>query len=319
MDHSSLVWGTVQSDENAGRSELVASWRRCALHHGLDPAGPIARDRLAQQRLRQAREAHAGLISAANPHLDQLARVLLRSGRCLLLSAADGLILEERVGDADREMFAARRLVSGEEWSEAAEGTNGIGTCLADQRRLTIFRDEHFRDANIGVSCTDVPIHGASGELVGALDVSTARYDDDRAMAALMMALLVDASHDIEHRIFQAAHGDCHILVLGPAGPFGPELLAVDPDDLVVGASRAVRRRADLAGVSRQAPVPLPDALGEARADPIQEAERRTLRQALARSNGNATVAARNLGIGRATLYRRMQRTGLAGAGSPAA
>ena len=39
--------------------------------------------------------------------------------------------------------------------------------------------------------------------------------------------------------------------------------------------------------------------------------ERAVLRQALARAGGNASEAARSLGIGRATLYRRLARVGL--------
>jgi transcriptional regulator of acetoin/glycerol metabolism len=35
------------------------------------------------------------------------------------------------------------------------------------------------------------------------------------------------------------------------------------------------------------------------------------LRQALARADGNVSGAARLLGIGRATFYRRMERVGL--------
>ncbi|MCJ2179250.1 helix-turn-helix domain-containing protein, partial [Novosphingobium album (ex Hu et al. 2023)] len=43
------------------------------------------------------------------------------------------------------------------------------------------------------------------------------------------------------------------------------------------------------------------------------DGERAVLRQALARSNGNVAAAARLLGIGRATMYRRMERAGMAG------
>ncbi|WP_204314562.1 helix-turn-helix domain-containing protein, partial [Stenotrophomonas maltophilia] len=41
------------------------------------------------------------------------------------------------------------------------------------------------------------------------------------------------------------------------------------------------------------------------------DSERAFLRRALARADGNATKAAKELGIGRATLYRRMERVGL--------
>ena len=43
----------------------------------------------------------------------------------------------------------------------------------------------------------------------------------------------------------------------------------------------------------------------------MADAERRALRDALEACNGNLTAAARRLGIGRATLYRKLTRHGL--------
>ncbi|MFQ3664998.1 MAG: helix-turn-helix domain-containing protein [Sphingomonadaceae bacterium] len=308
-EHAAHVWSVIRSGA-AARSDVAASWRRSALRHGLDPEGGRQAERVEERRLRLAREANADILQAAAPFLDRLSRALVRPGRCLLVTDRNGLILDGRMSRSDEALFRSARLIPGEDWSEAAEGTNGIGTCLAEERRLTIFRDEHFRAANTGLACTDVPIFGAGGEIVAALDVSTARFDDDRATAALILSLLVEAARGIERRLLQAAFPGCRLVLVGEAAG-GPELVAVDRDDLIVGASRAARRRPDLAGVSESCPVPLADILGMAEEDPLLAAERRVLRQALARSRGNAAAAARSLGIGRATLYRRMQRAGL--------
>uniref|UniRef100_UPI0026671281 helix-turn-helix domain-containing protein n=1 Tax=Salmonella enterica TaxID=28901 RepID=UPI0026671281 len=47
--------------------------------------------------------------------------------------------------------------------------------------------------------------------------------------------------------------------------------------------------------------------LGGEEATSFADSERAFLRRALARADGNATKAAKELGIGRATLYRRME------------
>ena len=52
---------------------------------------------------------------------------------------------------------------------------------------------------------------------------------------------------------------------------------------------------------------------GEAGPRGLERAERAALKRALARADGNVSAAARALGIGRATLYRRMKRLGLDG------
>ena len=43
----------------------------------------------------------------------------------------------------------------------------------------------------------------------------------------------------------------------------------------------------------------------------FERAERAAVIRALTRTQGNVSAAARNLGIGRATMYRRMKRLGL--------
>ena len=50
--------------------------------------------------------------------------------------------------------FADWGLWPGTLWSEAEQGTNGIGTCLAEGRALTIHRDQHFHTRNTALSCT---------------------------------------------------------------------------------------------------------------------------------------------------------------------
>jgi len=312
-EHAQLVREAISSN-SAGRSTLAASWCRSALRHGLDPAKGPAADRLDASRLALARGAREELIRHAGPVLDRIAGTLVRGGRCILLTDAESVILEERMAEGDREMFDRARLVPGECWSEAAEGTNGIGTCLADEKPVIIHRDQHFLSANAQVSCHGVPIYDAGGSLVGALDVSTNRYDHDRDTAALIMSVLAGAASELERLLFGAAYRDCRIVHLDAedgAAANGGALVAVDRDDLVIGANRSARRRGLLAGVSAKDPVPIADILGAPEDNPLAAAERRVLRQALARSRGNVAAAARDLGIGRATFYRRMGRAGL--------
>ncbi|BDU78371.1 sigma-54 interaction domain-containing protein [Mesoterricola sediminis] len=61
---------------------------------------------------------------------------------------------------------------------------------------------------------------------------------------------------------------------------------------------------ADFAGLPPEAPAPAP-------AGSVADAERRELEAAIAAASGNYAEAARRLGIGRTTLYRRMARLGL--------
>jgi len=54
-------------------------------------------------------------------------------------------------------------------WSEETEGTNGIGTCIAEQRPVLVHGDQHFRTRHTRLSCAGAPVFDQHGELVAVL------------------------------------------------------------------------------------------------------------------------------------------------------
>lgn len=311
--HSDRVLRTVNSASAAATSSVAASWCRSALHHGLDPAGERRAELIGGTDLNQLRAANGELLAAATPVLDNLFGSVGRTGCCVILSDLDGIVLEARSSAGDAAPFETIGLAPGGQWSEAAEGTNGIGTCLVEQSPVTILRSEHFASRNIGVSCMDAPIFDPDGLLVAALDVSSARADHGDAMAALISTLVQDAARQIERDFFCRRFAEARIVYSPDAPGRGASLLAVDRDDLVIGATRAARRQFRLDTGKLSNPRPLADVLGTGKQSGFEDGERAVLRQALARSGNNVAAAARLLGIGRATMYRRMERAGIGG------
>lgn len=309
--HADTVLNTVRSSSGAALSSVAASWCRSALHHGLDPETGSRREFVDDSLLRQLREAHSALIDIANPVLDQMYRAVGQSGCGVILSDAQGTILERRVGAGDELDFNRGGLAVGARWGEADEGTNGIGTCLVEKRPVVIHRDQHFASRNVGISCIDAPVHDPQGRLIAALDVSTCREDHGPAMIDMIAALVRDAARRIERDLF-CRHFEKHrIIFLADDAVTGTALLAVDYDDLVVGASHAARLRLGWNNTLFCTPPPLSQLLGDRETASFESGDRAVLRQALACAGGNASEAARRLGIGRATLYRRLARVGL--------
>lgn len=311
--HSERVLSAVHSSR-AAVSAVAASWCRSALHHGLDPAAPRAVvERLGDAELGTVRAANGELLAVAAPVLDRLHGSVGLAGACVLIADAGGVVLDWRAPEGDARQFEELGLAPGVSWAEAAQGTNGIGTCLVETRAVTIFRDEHFASRNVGVSCMDAPIFDHAGRLVGALDISSARGDHDRAMAAMIGALVQDAARSIERDLFCRRYAGARIVLAGSGDQAtrGQALLAVDRDDLVIGATRAARQHFRLGSGTEIEPRPLGDFLGMPTPASFDDGDRAVLRQALARAGGNVSGAARLLGIGRATFYRRMDRVGL--------
>jgi transcriptional regulator of acetoin/glycerol metabolism len=92
--------------------------------------------------------------------------------------------------------------MAGANWSERCEGTNGIGTCIAEDRAITVHLDEHFRACHIGLSCCGAPIRDPSGSLVAVLDASSPSAQTTRAGVAHTMALVNLSARLIEKCLF---------------------------------------------------------------------------------------------------------------------
>lgn len=141
---------------------------------------------------------NAGLVRQSRPELAMLRGEAAAAGAILVLSDAAGMVLAAE-GDSDFARAAARlRLRPGANWSEAAVGTNAVGTALAERRPVAVRGAEHFLDRNGALSCAAAPIHGPDGTLLGALDMTGAAA----AAHPHTLALVRLAVAQIEHRMF---------------------------------------------------------------------------------------------------------------------
>ena len=189
----------------AGRavsSAIGASWRRCLIDYSLDPAHdqePLVVD---EQTLQEVRGRHEHLIQVASAEIDWLYDHIAMSGCALLLTAADGIVLYEKVDPAILGFFRAAGLRLGADWSELRQGTNGMGTCIAENRPIIVHRDEHFRASHIGMSCTAAPIHDPDGSLVAVLAASTITPQGSRESQLHVLALVHLSAMLIEKCLF---------------------------------------------------------------------------------------------------------------------
>ena len=298
------------SSNGAAKSALIASWQRSACFHKLDPARSNPPERLTDSELRRARQEVEPLIQIAQPSLDRLHHSVGGAGCCVLLADRSGVPVERRGAPGDDATFFDWGLWPGAIWSEDSEGTNGIGTCLVEQRALTIHRDQHFYARNALLSCTTAPIYDHQGRLVAALDVSSCRPELIDNFVNLIAIAVSDAAARVEAECFRLAYPDARILIVPVPDKMGKALVAVDQDDLVVGATRAARQALGISQACLQKSLPAAEVMNMSRTvtENLAAAERGVLQRALARAEGNVTAAAEALGMSRATLYRKLRR-----------
>jgi transcriptional regulator of acetoin/glycerol metabolism len=309
--HADHVHSIALAGSSAASSPVAASWRRCLTLHGLSPEEARTPWRLTEDEFLHARERSGALIEESRSEIDRLFLTVGKAGCCLLLTDGNGVALERRGAAGDDRDFRGVGLWSGTVWSEASVGTNGIGTALADERSVIIYRDQHFLSRNTGLSCATAPIRDHTGRIAAAIDISTCREDANDMTLSLLSQAVKDAAARIEAGLFRRAFSAARILLVPVEGRSAPALLAVDRDDLVLGATRAARQFLGLDDGRIAAGVPASDLLARENAEEgsdLDDAERAALRRVLSRAAGNVSHAADLLGISRATLYRKMKK-----------
>src|SRR6202030_1637429 len=240
LRHTEHVFLVAQGGSLAGPTEEVStSWRRSANQYYLNPDSSEAPRILTSDELRQLREPLDRLIFSAQEEIDRLYKVVREAGYTLLFCNTAGVAVEHRGDEADASRFKYWGTWLGGVWSEAIEGTNGIGTCIAEERPVTVHRSQHFRSRHLNLSCSGAPIFGVDGRLLAVLDISAIDPRLSERAHALTGALTVNSARAIEERFFREHFRHHWLIAIAPPGKDAAGmLLAVDGDQRVAGANR---------------------------------------------------------------------------------
>lgn len=153
------------------RPDIVASWQRCqdlGVHPQHQRAPLVLSDREREEHWRE--HPLATLLDQAVQELSALAD---GSGHLVVITDAGGQIL--RLVGEPAVLRAAERMnfVAGSQWSEAAAGTNAIGTALATGHPIQVFAAEHFCEPVHRWTCSAAPIRDPrTGTPVAVLDLT---------------------------------------------------------------------------------------------------------------------------------------------------
>ena len=276
-------------------SRIANSWRRCLIDHKLDPARRGPPQTFTEAEVRHVTEPMEELIRVAVPELEDLARVLRDAGYCVNLADPNATMLISRLpGGTDDRMFLQWGVYTGSNFAEAFEGTNGLGTALAEQRPILVHRDEHFREQWGIFSCAVAPLFDHGGRLAGAVNITSCRDDLGRTAHQLALAVTMEATRRIERSIFRRRFRNAWIATVPGEG--GSGLIAYDDDRRVVGACRSARSMLALTDSLLESGIALSDVV---RFD-NQTADMADGRVELHRADGSV--------LGRGTLRRRFAR-----------
>jgi signal transduction histidine kinase len=180
------------------RPTIVESWRR-SLATGLDPTDLLAPIEVDETEVFERWFEHP-LGSLTDVLTEQLRKVADESRSVVVVTDASGLVLH-RVGDEWlKERAREMNLVEGARYSEAVDGTNGIGTALAADQAFQVFAFEHFNERHHEWVCSGAPVHDpVSGRVVALIDLSSLW----KRAHPRSLALVTTAARTIEQRLLE--------------------------------------------------------------------------------------------------------------------
>jgi transcriptional regulator of acetoin/glycerol metabolism len=258
------------------RAFVLESWRRCINDFGLAPERNDEPWVLDRTEIAERREACCHLVEMAKSEMTNLYQQVAGSGYSILLSDADGVVLNY-IGDPLFTTAAASAgMVNGASWSESAQGTNGIGTCLVEKRPIVVHREEHFFTKNTGLTCSAAPIFEPTGEIAGVLDASSESH-----MAQQHTVALVNMSAQlIENRLFICRMRDHYVLRFHSRPEFvstlGEGIIAFDPSGRLRAANRSALFQLGLSTVEEIAGRPIQEIFNLRVDDALLRAQRQS-------------------------------------------
>jgi transcriptional regulator of acetoin/glycerol metabolism len=202
VEHVNRVRSVVQSRNGPGRiataNRITQSWIRCLDEYRLDPGTCAEPEVVSPAELCERQERLADVQAVAKVEMANLYQQLAGSGYAIMLTDREGVLLNYFGDPAFTHAASKTGLMPGAVWSERAQGTNGMGTCLFERRPVTVHQDEHYLSRNTGLSCAAAPIFDHEGDLVGVLDASgESRLAQQHTLALVSMSVQM-----IENRVF---------------------------------------------------------------------------------------------------------------------
>ncbi|MHA7924351.1 MAG: sigma-54-dependent Fis family transcriptional regulator [Marinobacter sp.] len=194
-------------------SYIKTSWERCKHRYKLSQASKTEILTLTEREIREKCEPLEQLMHDSSSIIERVRQVARQSGYSVLISNEEGAAVKAFT-DSDLSVELENGGIRlGTLWPESLVGTNGLGTCLEENRPITVNASEHFGENLQAFSCSAAPLIGADGSILGALNLSTFA-SGNLINQALALNFVTETADEIEALIFLKAYAGRYIVSL---------------------------------------------------------------------------------------------------------
>tara|TARA_R110001606_G_scaffold361754_7_gene515219 strand:+ start:126484 stop:128424 length:1941 start_codon:yes stop_codon:yes gene_type:complete len=245
---SLIIDSSISFDPSQQQKRLIQSLYRSQNEYGLDCDSRATENILTASKISELKQKEALFLRHATLGADWLHKHIGGLGFCTLVTDRTGATLETRANKQFEDEFKLRGLRLGACWSEAEQGTCGIGTAIVDKKPISVYQNEHFLISNQGISCGSIPIFGTNDEILGVLNATTMSAGTERQSLALAYNLASQAATRVEHDYFSEVHAADWIIclsnpsdgwVVGGSGA----LIAFDDSGLILDVGKQLKHQ----------------------------------------------------------------------------
>ena len=229
------------ADTSYARDLIRASWRRCQKDYGFGEEFKHEVVMKDSSELREIQNTMESIFATSKGIVRRVRQIARDVGYVVLISNADGVVVESFADSALGEEIASEGLRTGSVWHEGMVGTNGIGTAIVSRQPLTVHGNAHYNNQFRTYTCSAAPVFSSNGKVIGTLDLSgraTSGSSDEYRFAEYFVR---EAAQQISMLVFRREHqADCLVALSGEPDPMPMSckaLVAASEDGTILGAT----------------------------------------------------------------------------------
>ncbi|MDZ4437673.1 sigma-54-dependent Fis family transcriptional regulator [Bacillus cereus] len=227
-------------DSNRINERISESWHRCK-QANVNPHMNKGQKVLSFNIFREQKKKSEIFLDIALPQIQNMRKTIDELQMMALLIDPDGYVLSLSGNKQTLKRAKHINFIEGVKWTEAAVGTNAIGTALEIEEAIMISGTEHYSVVSHSWSCAAAPIHNDDGKLIGILDFSC----PIEFSHPYMLGMVTSIAHAIERECSIRVHqNELHLIhrfldVIDS----DEQVVICNHRDVIVSASKSVRER----------------------------------------------------------------------------
>jgi transcriptional regulator of acetoin/glycerol metabolism len=281
------------------RPIIGQSWENCR-KAGLNPFAAVKSCKLSHQQFDKRLQQSMRITEVYQPFMQSIYTVIANTDFVIRLTDSEGYVISVLGRPEVLERMKGLNVALGEKCSEDVIGTSAIGIALYTGKPIQVFAAEHYNYNYHDYTTSSCPIKDSDGNTVAVLCM-IGNYQKANLHT---LGMVIAAAQAIESRLaLNESRRRLYATDKNPVTALEPE-----PEGMAAGAAIALNE----AGPGKQ----VVGGIGSANTAAgeqgftlsLEQAEKDTIERVLRLCRGNITNAAKTLGIGRNTLYRKIRQ-----------